>query len=661
MLSIEGGTPKIKSSSKHKKTTPPKKEVILKPRPKLRAEPKRVPKPPDWQPPRYRVIAKKQLDVQNAQNLLSTIPGFLLGLTKDLEDSPTKLYDYQVEHILDNAIFRAVDKARQIGESYVAAGEALAKCHLKNNHTSIFISFNHEEAMEKIRFARALYDSMPTEFKKELVVDNKQSLEFERHGKLTRILSFAQRQPRGKGTNTDILLDEFAHMMWAREIYAAAVPVLSRGSGVLTVASTPLGKNTLHYEIMNNREDFPEFSRMRIPWWYCPELCSDVERAREEAPLMDTEDRVKKFGTKRFRILFRNMEDVETFKQEYELFHIDESVSYYPLDLIRTCTFEDENKLILEPNIDPEEVPVGFAPIEDASGLMVPDTIMNHYSGQNINWNCEILTVRGDEQDYVDRAKEVIDQLALSMSESSYGRDLLLGMDIGRERDSSEISILEEVELPTHNIHIERLMLELDRIPFRDQEEVVRHCLQIFPNMKKVNIDATGHGSNLAENLELDFPQVVEGIKFDLENKAEMAKNFRFRLEDRAIALYNDTRSVRQIHSIKKKITDSANITYTAEKNKKHHGDKFWSKALASVGGTTYDRNRVVKRIIRIGNEQRAFSINQKQKDNNSVIRISNRSIIPVQSNIGGYRTTTGLFNGMASMSDMFTDNKYYG
>ncbi|HUS72937.1 MAG TPA: hypothetical protein VMY06_07695, partial [Sedimentisphaerales bacterium] len=36
-----------------------------------------------------------------------------------------------------------------------------------------------------------------------------------------------------------------------------------------------------------------------------------------------------------------------------------------------------------------------------------------------------------------------------------------------------------------------------------------------------------------------------------------------------------------QIHSIKKSVTASKNNVYDAERNAKHHADKFWGHALA--------------------------------------------------------------------------------
>jgi len=617
---------------------------------------KRFARPGEWTPPHYRGIVKKELDEGAVQKWLATAPGFLTGLTMDMEDEKTKLYDYQQQHMLDKTVFRIVDKSRQTGFSYAKAGEALAKSHLKLLQTSIFISKDQEEANEKIRFARSFYYSLPEEYKRKCIVDNKQSLEFEYRGKRTRILSFAQRQPRGKGNNTDILLDEFAHMMWANEIYVSAVPVITRGSGTLTLGSTPLGKGTKHYQIFHDKEHYPTYSRMQIAWWDCDILCNNVEEARKLAPFMETKERIEIFGTLKVKEIYLSFEE-EEFQQEFELFCADSTHSYYSLDLIRSCVFDDEKGLILEGNIDPDEIPVGFAPVKGDSGLIVPDTITNLYKDDEVVWYCDVDKLH-DSDNIVDCANDMIDRMLLAMSMEGFGRTLLLGIDIGRQRDSSEISILEEYEIDSHNLHVERISLELVNVPFRKQKEIVQLFLKKLP-ITKANFDGTqgSHGADLAETLAYEFPDVVESIQFAPEIKAQMAKNFRFRLEDRTIALINDSDSIKQIHSIKKVITESANVKFSADKTKKHHGDKFWSKALASIGGQEYDRNGLMQadNVIRIGDHRKFVAASDLHNDQ-SVIRIAQNSATPSSLKHAVVKISKASF-GDDAFQDMFSDS----
>jgi len=624
---------------------------------------KRYPKPLGTRPPNTRIIVKREPDLEDMKKWASTIPGFIQGVTNDIDGKPTIIYDYQIAHMLDHAMMRHRDKARQIGISYTFALESLSKTHLKPVQTSIFISYNHEEAMEKIRFARALYDSMPTEFQKKLIVDNKQSLEFEHNGKLSRILSFAQRQPRGKGYNTDIYLDEFAHMTWPEAIYTAAVPVLTRGSGVLTVASTPLGKGSMHYDIGVNRTKYWMFSRMQIFWWDCPALCNNIELARKLAPEMETEERIKKFGTDKLELIFGAM-DFDLFRQEYELYYADESVSYYPLSLIRSCVFEDESMHLLEDNIDPEEIVPSWEDVEDDSGHMVrSETIMRFYESEKIVWYCRPKRIssesHSDDEAHA-AAIDMIDGLYVAMAAGGFGRQLVVGVDIGRVRDSTEISIFEQIEIRGINLLVERLSIELHAIKFKTQEAVLKYLIdRLHP--KKIRVDSTGIGMNIAENLKAYDPSIVEEIDFNIENKKELAQTFRMRLEDRTVAILNDAESVKQIHSIQRSVTEGSQVRFQSIGTKKHHGDKFWAKALAVSCGDQYDRTALAASIVRAAG-QRIFT---DSKDIRRVIDAQKAvKSTPYVPTIATPRKVGKLFaNKVAknAMSNVFFDSKWYG
>jgi len=210
------------------------------------------------------------------EDWLSSETGFLEGLTEDSYGNPTRLYGYQIRYLEDKNSFIHIDKARQTGFSYIYAGRALAKSHLNPFHTSLFISINQEEANEKITYSRALFESLPLAIKKRCVVDNKHTLEFEdpsgKKQSRTRIISHAQREPRGKGGNVDVYLDEAAHYTWGDQIYVAAVPIISRGTGTLTIGSSPLGKKGIHFEIMDNDIYRKIYSYHQIWWWNCMDL-----------------------------------------------------------------------------------------------------------------------------------------------------------------------------------------------------------------------------------------------------------------------------------------------------------------------------------------------------------------------------------------------------
>ncbi|MDI6792586.1 MAG: hypothetical protein QME81_06940 [bacterium] len=173
---------------------------------------------------------------------------------------------------------------------------------------------NLEEAIEKIRYANMLYDSLPLRWQKKKVIDNRTSIEFEDSTRRfrSRLISHPCKNPRGKH-KADVFLDEFAHygVYRQRAIYVASVPIISRGEGQLTIGSTPIASGDLFHEIMKQeRKKYPKFSRLSIPWWECPDFCHNIEKARAEAPHMETAERVHAFGKEIIIDIFYSQQSV---------------------------------------------------------------------------------------------------------------------------------------------------------------------------------------------------------------------------------------------------------------------------------------------------------------------------------------------------------------
>ena len=117
--------------------------------------------------------------------------GFLCGLAS-FDDEPLELEPYQIDFLRNRSRFRWVTKSRQVGFSFVFALEALARCHLRDKHTAVFVSYNLDDAKEKILIARQVHEELPLAYQKRLVVDSKTELAFESnaaHKRLSRIIS----------------------------------------------------------------------------------------------------------------------------------------------------------------------------------------------------------------------------------------------------------------------------------------------------------------------------------------------------------------------------------------------------------------------------------------------------------------------------------------
>jgi phage FluMu gp28-like protein len=217
---------------------------------------------------------------------LATEAGFIGGLCS-LDGEPIVLEPYHVAFLENRSRFRWITKSRQVGFSFLMALEALARCHLRDSHTTVFVSYALDDAKEKVLVARQVYEELPLAYQKKLVVDSKTELAFESNGahrRLSRILSVPSKAPRGK--KGDIVLDELAHYVNDREVYHGSTALILRSSGQLSGCSTPLGRRGMFWEIATEElRKYPHHSRQEVPWWLCRFFCSDPARAAVEVSL----------------------------------------------------------------------------------------------------------------------------------------------------------------------------------------------------------------------------------------------------------------------------------------------------------------------------------------------------------------------------------------
>lgn len=280
-------------------------------------------------------------DEEAFRKAISTEAGFLRVFSK-LGEDPISFYRYQYGIIRNNTRFQWIGKSRQVGGSFAIAAKALARSLLRDGHDSIFVSYNLEDAKEKIVYARELYDDIPPRFKKKLRTDTQKEMSFETlsgKGRPSRIRSLPSKAPRG--ASGDIYLDEIAHYREDKKIYKGSTAIIIREGGQLVLFSSPLGRRGIFWEVGTQQlRKYPAYSRQYIPWWLCPDFCKDTKQASVLCPAMQTEERVERFGKLSLVQQFESL-DVEDFQQEYELAFIDESTAYYPYELILANTVID--------------------------------------------------------------------------------------------------------------------------------------------------------------------------------------------------------------------------------------------------------------------------------------------------------------------------------
>ena len=511
------------------------------------------------------------MELWTPEEKLNYVYAFMKYDHKDIE-----LDFWQDDFIRNRNRYISLLKSRQTGFSFVVAIKGLVKAldPARTQYTKQFVSYNEEDAQEKIRYARQFYDSIPNRYKKKLVHQTATMLEFEDVGSKTtsRLISLPCRPPRGK--NGDVCLDEFAIYLprLSKEIYTAASFCTLR-RGCIEVGSTPLGTIGKFYEICTNRESYPNFDRYFIPWWYAKVMCKDVRGAVQFAKEMKTAERVERFGTDRLISLFQNS-TLEDFQQECECVFIDSSASYISLELIYANT----------PGRREEDIPANIEKDEDYFAAK-----------RDVEIHC---------------FKDA-DELILNYSPEKYGSPLFMGLDIGRTSDATVFYIIGVINGKKRSV----LRHEMRNADFDAQTAVLNKLMENLP-IYRCCIDDGGIGRNLAENAHKRYGERAELYHFDLQSKEILAMGVRTGLERREYELDNDRDFHAQIHSIKRTPSSGGSFRYDAERNEKGHADSFWAWALASYAtdGKKIEPN---------------FYAEYARKKNDSVVTLNNGNIEP--------------------------------
>ena len=439
----------------------------------------------------------------------------------------------------DEGTFRIENKSRQIAWSWAIAADAIGSAFFEERD-SIFVSINQDEAQEKIRYAKRIYESLRLSGLPKLIRDSQSEIEFDNGVRLT---SLPSRPARGRA-RSNVYLDEFAHAPKDRAIYSGSLPVTSKG-GRIRIGSSPLGGSGVFWEIFEQRlQAYPNYTRNSTPWWEIYAFCLNVKEARKLAPGMPTAHRVELFGNERIKAIYANMPE-EDFRQEFECAFVDESTAWITWDEI--------------------------------------------IAAQESDLQC--VTGKG-----VDGATQAIAQLRRWISQGLVEQTFVAGMDIGRTKDATEFFVLGVGRSGKYPI---RLVITLQGVAFDDQLAVVVDALGRLP-IARLYIDRNGIGRNLAENAQTLFPGIAFGVDFSNTSKTLWATDAKMLIQKGKTPLPVDRDLAYQIHSIKKVVTSGKNLVFDTDRNEKHHADKFWAWALGLAAGRTMDREEDDMTIVSV-------------------------------------------------------------
>ena len=445
---------------------------------------------------------------------------------------------FQLRFLTCNDRFAIANKSRQIAISWTFAAEAVAFA-LLHKQSSIFISINQDESQEKIRYVKSIYHALKVAGLPDIVGGGSRTrIEF-KNGSV--IESLPAKAPRGKA-RYNVYADEFAHVRDDRVIYAGMTPVISKG-GMIRIGSTPMGASGTFWEIYTQTlKPYPTYKmRMYVPWWQTYAFSTDLAASFRSAGTMPTEERVERFGNDRIQDFFLSLA-LEDFQQEYECIFVDEATALITWDEIKRCQKE---------------------------GLL-----------------CRQAKATGSDIGDIETAIREVARLCNSNKIESI---LVGGMDVGRTRDTSEITLTGYGD----EQHPVRLTLELNRMPFEQQSRVIDLLFEYLP-LRLLMIDRNGIGMMLAEQALQKYGDEAIRVNFTNDSKKDWATRAKKAIQQASVQLPVDKNLAYQIHSIKRIVTGSRNLVFDTERNEKHHADKFWSLALALAADRRWSKLLVI-------------------------------------------------------------------
>lgn len=155
------------------------------------------------------------------------------------------------------------------------------------------------------------------------------------------------------------------------------------------------------------------------------------------------------------------------------------------------------------------------------------------------------------------------------------GRELYIGVDIGRKRDLTVIWVLERLG----DVLYTREVIELEKKRKGEQEDVLWPWIA---RARRTCIDASGLGIGWVDDAQDKFgEQRVEGVTFSAPVKEALAYPVRGAMEDRKIRIPYSPKIRADLRQVTKEVTAAGNVRFTAERTPDGHADRFWALALA--------------------------------------------------------------------------------
>lgn len=445
------------------------------------------------------------------------------------------LLPYQQAWIEDRSRVRVWEKSRRIGADYAEGYGSVRDRILGLTDTDYWYSSADESAaVEQAEYCKHFLGLLKCAYQYETGEDLDEpgakvmTITLPSIGGRTPRLSFMTSSPkRFRSKGGDVCLSEFAFHARAGEMWKAATPTATWG-GRVSVISTHNGEHSEFNALLNQARRHTDPATYGQPRE--TDLLASIHRVTiDDAIAQGLVDKINdtrgsNMTADDFRAdLRRTCADEDRWLEEYMCVPSAQSASYFPTVLLRTC---------LSPH--------AAKPTEDL-GLFLAAI-----------------------------AERV---------ESMQADRLTAGCDVGRTNDRFVIWVWGRVGL--QRICLGTLVYQ--GRSFAEMETAIHAVMggtHAGQRVRRMCIDSTGLGMQLAERMEDKWRTRVEGVNFTAAVKEDIFSRLRAGLEERTVLLPDDDRVLADMTTIRREITAAGNSRYSAEANANGHADIATAAAL---------------------------------------------------------------------------------
>lgn len=169
--------------------------------------------------------------------------------------------------------------------------------------------------------------------------------------------------------------------------------------------------------------------------------------------------------------------------------------------------------------------------------------------------------------------------------------EFYLGIDIGRKKDLTCIWTLEKLG----DLKYTRSVNILEKMPFKNQRDILYGIIETL-KPRRVCIDSTGLGMQLAEETKTKFGHIIEPVSFTNKVKEELAFTLLSNFQDKRVVIPAEHVIREDLHSVRKITTAANNIRFDVNQSEvSGHADRFWSLALALHAASTNSGPMIIK------------------------------------------------------------------